>query len=150
MGIHSPNFFKGTMNNSTDGLHKRVRFTLKKEERLCSKKLMDKLFAEGDSFLVHPLKVVCMPASFSGTYPAKAAFAVSKKLFKRAVDRNYIKRLLREAYRLNKQLLLAGENTRQYAVVFIYIGRKMPGYPAIEKSMKRVLSRLSEEPTPNP
>ncbi|MFW6246341.1 MAG: ribonuclease P protein component, partial [Tangfeifania sp.] len=78
------------------------RFTFQKKEKLCSKKQFDKLFADGSSFLVYPLKVVFIETELSGRYPAQAAFTVSKKLFKSAVKRNLLKRRMREAYRLNK------------------------------------------------
>src|SRR5680860_1391084 len=79
-----------------------TKFSFKKEERLCSKKIIDKLFSEGDSFLSFPLKVVFMQTSLSVKYPVQAAFTVGKRNFKSAVQRNLIKRKIRETYRLNK------------------------------------------------
>ena len=93
------------MENPSEQLPEKYSHRFKKEERLCSKKLIEKLFAEGDSFLVFPFKIVFVAVDYQGDYPAKAAFAVSKKLFKKAVHRNLIKRRIREAYRLNKHML---------------------------------------------
>lgn len=121
----------------------KTRFTFKKEERLCSKKQFDKLFAEGHSFLVYPLKVVFIETEFESPFPAKAAFAVSKKLFKRAVKRNLIKRRMREAYRLNKPGFYQACNQKKMALIFIYIGKEIHGSPRIEKAMKTALSRLT-------
>jgi len=119
-----------------------TRFTFRKEERLCSKKLFDKLFAEGSAFLVYPLRVVFIKTDFSGEYPVKAAFTVSKKLFKRAVRRNLIKRRIREAYRLNKHVLYATPNNEKMALCFIYVGKEMIDYPFIEEAMKKALHKL--------
>src|SRR5271170_3084196 len=77
--------------------------TFKKEERLCNKKLIDGLFHSGSSFLCYPFKVSWLVVEEPRIYPAQIVFSVSKKRFKRAVDRNLIKRRMREAYRLNKQ-----------------------------------------------
>src|ERR1700722_14129384 len=78
-------------------------YTLKKEERLCNKKLIDGLFHNGSSFLCYPFKASWMLTDATQQFPAQILFSVSKKRFKRAVDRNLIKRRMREAYRLHKQ-----------------------------------------------
>lgn len=119
------------------------RFYFKKEERLCSKKQFDKLFADGNSFLVYPLKVVFAEVDYAGNIPAKAAFAVSKKLFKRAVKRNYLKRRMREAYRLNKHILYSRCSNKKVAVIFIYVAKEMLDYHQIEKAMKKGIEKLS-------
>ncbi|MGM0621178.1 MAG: ribonuclease P protein component [Bacteroidota bacterium] len=136
-------FFLSLMKNEAAGESQmKTRFTLKKEERLCSKKQFDKLFAEGNTFLVYPLKVVFTETEFDGSYPAKAAFAVSKKLFKRAVKRNLIKRRMREAYRLNKPVFYSQVKQKKAAVIFIYIGKEIIEYQRIEKSMKTALAKI--------
>ena len=76
-------------------------FTLHKEERLCSQKIIGDLFTSGESFLAYPLKVVFLKTDLDSS-PVQAAFTVSKRNFKRAVKRNLLKRRMREAYRLNK------------------------------------------------
>lgn len=125
-------------------------FSFKKAERLCSVKQIEKLFSEGNSFLFYPLKVVYAYFDFPEPYPAKAAFAVSKKRFKNAVRRNLIKRRMREAYRLNKHLLILDENSSKKAVFFIYIGKEILDFQAIEKAMKRSLITLAKTTAPNP
>ena len=125
-------------------------FSFKKAERLCSKKQIEKLFSEGNSFLFYPLKVVYADIDFPEPFPAKTAFTVSKKRFNKAVQRNLIKRRMREAYRLNKHLLILDENSSKKAVFFIYIGKEILDFHTIEKAMKRSLNTLAKVSTPNP
>ena len=124
---------------------KPVSFTFKKEERLCSKKIIDRLFAEGDSFLSFPLKVVFVSAGLNTAFPVQVGFSVGKKNFKRAIKRNRIKRLIREAYRLNKHELYGQLNDQKLAVFFIYIGKEIPKYPSIEKAMKKALLTIPKK-----
>jgi ribonuclease P protein component len=126
------------------------RFSFMKQERLCSKKLIEKLFSEGSSFLIYPLKVVYRESGFSEPVAAKAAFAVSKKLHRKAVNRNLIKRRMREAYRLNKYLLYSDKDIPQVAVIFIYIGKEILDFQYFEKSMLRSLGLLMKKITPSP
>ncbi len=121
-----------------------VSHSLKKTERLCSKKVIDKLFSEGESFLAFPLKVVFKATELPQAVPVQAGFSVSKKIFKRAVKRNRIKRLMREAYRLNKQMLSVTAEKQQMAVFFIFIGKELPSFAQVEKAMKKALSRLAD------
>ncbi|WP_319231144.1 ribonuclease P protein component [Draconibacterium orientale] len=121
-----------------------VAHTLKKAERLCSKKVIDKLFAEGESFLAFPIKVVYKVTELPQPVPVQAGFTVSKKIFKRAVKRNRIKRLMREAYRLNKQMLPLLADEQQMAVFFIFIGKELPTFAQVEKAMKKALYKLAE------
>lgn len=125
-------------------------FSFKKAERLCSKKQIEKLFSEGNSFLFYPLKVVYIDIDFPEPFPAKSAFSVSKKRFKTAVRRNLIKRRMRESYRLNKHLLTLDDNSSKKAVFFIYIGKEILDFHTIEKAMKRSLIALAKTSTPNP
>lgn len=125
-------------------------FRFKKEERLCSKIMIEKLFTEGTSFLVYPFKVVYIEIDFPGKFPAKVAFAVSKKLYKKAVSRNLIKRRTREAYRLNKHLLSSASTSSKKAIIFIYIGKEILQFPSIEKSMIRIMERLRKNSIQNP
>jgi ribonuclease P protein component len=119
-------------------------FTLHKQERLCSQKTIEELFASGESFLAYPLKVVYLPINNSQPYPAQAAFTVSKRNFKRAVKRNLLKRRMREAYRLNKASFYAelGQKERDIALMFVFIGKDIAEYAAIEKSMILALKKL--------
>ena len=129
------------------------RFTFRKKERLCSKKLFDKLFSNGNSFLVYPLKVLFGVTEHPGDYPVQAAFAVSKKIFRKAVVRNLLKRRMREAYRLNKYILYNSTGDRKLVIIFIYIGKEIIGFHQIEKALKRALNKVSDnisKTIPNP
>lgn len=123
-------------------------FKLPKEERLCSRKILGELFISGESLLVYPLKVVFIKSNSSENIQNQAAFAVSKRNFKRAVKRNLIKRRMREAYRLNKHILYGDLEAKklQISAMFIYVGKEVLDYSIIEKSMisafKKVLAKL--------
>ena len=123
-------------------------FKLPKEERLCSRKILGELFISSESFLVYPLKVVFIKSNSSENIQNQAAFAVSKRNFKRAVKRNLIKRRMREAYRLNKHILYGDLEAKklQISAMFIYVGKEVLDYSIIEKSMisafKKVLAKL--------
>lgn len=138
------------MKDPSEEMTKKERFTFNKEERLCSKVTIEKLFTEGSSFLVYPFKVVYINIDNRGKFPAKAAFAVSKKLHKKAVTRNLIKRRTREAFRLNKHRLMRDSDYQQRAIIFIYISKELLQFPVIEKAMIRILEKLKKEPTRNP
>jgi len=78
-------------------------YTFRKEERLCSRKHLDLLFKNGSSFLLYPFRVSYLFIDEPADVPAQVVINVPKKRYKRAVDRNLLKRRIREAYRLNKQ-----------------------------------------------
>ncbi|HVV53798.1 MAG TPA: ribonuclease P protein component [Mucilaginibacter sp.] len=125
-------------------------YTFKKEERLCNKKLIDELFHSGSSFLCYPFKVSWLAVEDEWQYPARLLIAVSKKRFSRAVDRNLIRRRIREAYRLNKQQnLYAGLSEAGKNIVFSigYIGKEIAEYGLIEKKMLKLLKDLSVKAT---
>ena len=95
------------------------KYTYPKQEKLKSRNTIDLMFSEGKSVSKYPLRLVYVPLSQEDNSLIKIGVSVSKKHFKKAVDRNYFKRLLREAYRHNKYLLL--ENTDgHYAFMFMY------------------------------
>lgn len=125
--------------NSTD---KKARFTFKKEERLTSKKVIDKLFSEGDSFLSFPLKIVYFKTELPTKYPVQAAFSVGKRNFKLAVHRNLIKRKIRESYRVRKHELYTSLEDKQLAVFFVFIGKEIPKYEVVEVAMQRGIKKL--------
>jgi ribonuclease P protein component len=126
-------------------------FTFQKGERLCSQKIIGELFTSGESFLAYPLKVVFLNTELPESFPVQAAFTVSKRNFKRAVDRNLLKRRMREAYRLKKTDLYKeiAEKNLQIAIMFVYIGKDIAEYTAIEKSIisafKKLLGKVKKE-----
>jgi ribonuclease P protein component len=96
-----------------------MNFTYPKKERLKSKTTIGLLFTEGKSVSKYPLRLVYRQLDSDSEEKIKIGVSVSKKYFKKAVDRNYFKRVLRETYRLNKQMLW--ENLeRPYALMFFY------------------------------
>ncbi|RYU91460.1 ribonuclease P protein component [Mucilaginibacter terrigena] len=123
-------------------------YTFKKEERLCNKKLIDGLFHNGSSFLCYPFKASWMLADSGQQFPVQIVFSVAKKRYKRAVDRNLVKRRMREAYRLNKQALLydvlngAG---KKLVLSISYIGKEISPYDFFEKKMLKLLTQLAGE-----
>src|SRR6201991_2602888 len=78
-------------------------YTFTKEERLCNKSLIDGLFHNGSSVLCYPFRVSWLVTDTPQSFPAQVLVAVPKKRYKRAVDRNLLKRRIREAYRLHKE-----------------------------------------------
>src|SRR6201991_1931771 len=122
--------------------------TFKKEERLCNKKLIERLFHNGSSFLCYPFKASWLLVDEPLQFPAQILFSVSKKRYKHAVDRNLIKRCMRESYRLHKQqslynLLQSADKTIVLSVG--YIGKEIVPYSVIEKKMLKLLSQLAEQ-----
>ena len=96
-----------------------------KKEKLKSKKVIEQLFDEGQSVSAFPLRLVYLQTTFDDNVIAKTGVSVSKRNFKTAVDRNRIKRLLREVYRLNKAVYF-NNITTQYAFMILYIGKEKP------------------------
>jgi ribonuclease P protein component len=96
-----------------------MNFTYPKNEKLKSKITIGLLFTEGKSVSKYPLRLVYKAGSLNESEKIKMGVSVSKKNFKKAVDRNYFKRVLRETYRLNKHLLI--DNLDQpYSFMFFY------------------------------
>ncbi len=128
------------------------RYTFKKEEKLKSRKTIEQLFKEGRSFSNFPYRVLWR-FNDASPFPLQTGFAVSSKHFKKAVDRNRIKRLMREAYRLQKndlQIQLMKQH-KYLAVFIIYVGNELPEYQFIFDKTGKVLNRLfkiTNEDTP--
>lgn len=120
-----------------------MKQTYNKAEKLKSKILIEQLFTEGKSVSSYPLRLVYLETSFQEDIRLKTGVSVSKRQFKLAVDRNRIKRLLREAYRLNKNTHFNNLST-QYAFMILYFGKEMPDYAFIERKMNRLFSKFSQ------
>lgn len=126
-------------------LQNKIRYTLGKQERLKSRKLIDQLFKEGKFFSVFPIRVVWQyRQSTSGIL--QAGFTVSTKHFKKAVHRNRIKRLMKEAYRLQKNDLQNDVDAvnKQLVIFLMYVGKDIPGYPLITEKINSILKRLQK------
>ena len=120
-------------------------YTFKKEERLCNKRFIDSLFHSGSSFLCYPFKVSWLPAPAGQTVTAQVLFAVAKKRYKHAVDRNLIKRRMREAYRLSKQAYLyqhLQHHNKPILLSVSYIGKQIEDYAMMEKKMQKALIQI--------
>ncbi|MBX0292876.1 ribonuclease P protein component [Hymenobacter sp. HSC-4F20] len=121
-------------------------YSFPKEEHLCRKKLIDELFGRGSSFGLYPLRLVWLPTGASTTAPPQVLVSVSKRNFKRAVDRNYLKRVLREAYRLNKYRLVEAEGGHHLGyLAIIYTGKEKKPFTLVEKKLISGLERLLTE-----
>jgi ribonuclease P protein component len=123
-------------------------FTLGKEERLKSRKQTEQLFSEGKKFTVGQVRVFYLFSKIekASLRPALIGFGTgaSTKNFKKAVDRNRIKRLVREAYRLQKKDLREKlkEKNAQLNVFFIYTGRELPVYKEVYEMTGKCLDKL--------
>ena len=119
-------------------------YNFNKQEKLKSRKLIEKLFAGGKTFLVFPVKVVYMIVDEPMDFPIKIGVSASKKNFKTAVDRNRIKRLLRENYRLNKHPLhdYMTNNGKQVALFFMFIDKTLPENSLLQKKMPLIIDKL--------
>lgn len=134
------------MNNiGENSIGNKPDFSFRKNEKLCSKKVIDRLFAEGKSVFSFPLKFVYLETGLTTETPAQAGFAVSKKNFKRAVQRNLIKRRMREAYRLHKPDFYEALKEKQVAVFFVYTAKEIADYAVIESAIIKGLKKLVRE-----
>ncbi len=111
-----------------------------KKEKLKSKKTIEQLFTEGKSIKKFPVRVMYLPVEEYDL--CKAGFVVPKRNFKRAVDRNRIKRQLKEAYRLHKHLLNNASGSK-FALLFLYLGRKKLPYSTIEEATVTIIKQLA-------
>lgn len=117
-----------------------MKNTFPKSERLCGDQVLDRLYKEGRRFVVWPIRVTYMPITDA---PSEVLVWAPKSLFKRAVDRNRLRRQMREAYRLNKQVLLKA--SKRYYLAFNYIDKEMQSYKLINKSIAKILYRLANK-----
>jgi len=120
-----------------------MTYTFSKSERLKSKKLIEQLFSERHSVSAHPLRLAFIKTKFTEDINFKVGVSVSKRNFKKAVDRNRIKRLLREVFRLNKHSYF-NNSTTQYAFMILYIGADKPNFKGLETKMKLLFEKFDK------
>jgi ribonuclease P protein component len=124
------------------------KFTLGAAERLKSRKTIERLFRDGRHFMLFPFKVYYLFSAVGESIPPlQAGFAAGSRHFKKAVDRNRIKRLTKEAYRLQKdelrQHLLATH--RSLILFFIYTGKDRPAHSLVSEKIGVILQKLIKE-----
>ncbi|MEL6719666.1 MAG: ribonuclease P protein component [Bacteroidota bacterium] len=117
------------------------KYTFSRSERLKSTKIIEQLFKRGNSFAKYPLRLVWIEKERSEA-GIQITFSVPKKKFKKAVDRNRIKRQMREVWRLNKHQLLEQYPEKSYAFMMIYTAKEAFPYLELEKSMKKIIQKF--------
>ena len=117
----------------------KMRNTLGKQERLKSKKLIEKLYAEGDSVKTFPLRLMYVQTAHTSEFPCQVGVSVAKRNYKLAVDRNRLKRLMRETYRLQKQIVYNNLD-EPYVFMISFIGREEIKYENLYLKMEKLLT----------
>ena len=116
-------------------------YTFSKEEHLCSKRLISLLFSKGSSFNLYPLRFIYLSPQDLPPGHTQVLVSVSKRYFKRATDRNRLKRQMREAYRLNKHLLQSYPEQAPRLLGILYIGKEKKSFQSIQKKLISGLER---------
>jgi len=126
-----------------------MNFTYPKNERLKSKTTIGLLFSDGKSVSKYPLRLVYRQEAENSEEQTKIGVSVSKKYFKRAVDRNYFKRVLRETYRLNKHLLLDNLDGN-YSIMLFYQTKDKLSYEEINTKMIQLFEKFTAQINKSP
>lgn len=123
------------------------RQTLRKTEHLYEKKAIETLFEKGKSITNPPIRLLWNVYEGQSETPVKVAFAVPKRNFKRAVDRNLLKRRMREAYRKNKYMIydISEPGIKYYHLMFVYINKNKELYREIESKIVLTLQRIANK-----
>lgn len=118
-----------------------MNFRLQKNERLHSKKLIKELFDKGSSFFLYPFKLIQLEVTIENSGTNQVLFSVSKKKLKRAVDRNLVKRRLKEIYRLNKDICIQQDPSKLIAV--IYVASDILPFNQLEPKLVKLLKKAN-------
>lgn len=122
-------------------------FSYNKFEKLKSRKQIELLFAKGKSISAFPVKVFYLPVDHTPVHPVQVGVGVSARNFKKAVDRNTIKRRMREAYRLHKlplhEHLVAQQ--KSVAVFILWIDKQMPASAVLQDLMPAVIEKIIKQ-----
>lgn len=118
-----------------------MNYSFNKKEKLKSKKLIELLFTQGQSVVAHPLRMVYIKTELDEAIKIKAGVSVSKRHFKKAIDRNRIKRLMREAYRLQKAAYI-NNISESHALIILYIGKDGTDFETISKKMTLLMDKF--------
>ncbi|MCZ4245741.1 ribonuclease P protein component [Pedobacter punctiformis] len=127
-------------------------YTFRKEERLCSRKHLDLLFKNGSSFLLYPFRISYLFIDQPAEVPAQVVINVPKKRYKRAVDRNLLKRRIREVYRLNKQENFYTQLPEDKGLLLFsiqFVGKEKYNYTFLEKKLLATFKRFKTLIQPN-
>jgi ribonuclease P protein component len=116
--------------------------TFSKSERLCSKVLIERLFEKGKSFNSTPFRVIWMEIAES-TAPVKIVISVPKRIFKKAVDRNKVKRQIREVYRKEKQKTYEVLGDKKILLMFVYTAKTKLEFKELEMKIIETMQRLN-------
>ena len=121
-------------------------FRLTKEERVSGERRIETLFTRGRSFMAYPFRVVYLQTAHPQTMPLSVLISIPKKRLKAAVDRNRMKRVFREAYRLNKHLLTEAVPplSGHMEVAFIYVKEELCDFATVEKGVRKALRELTQ------
>lgn len=121
-----------------------MKYTLGKQERLKRRKLIEKLYTEGKSVKSFPLRMMYLQTQHTSDFPCQVGVSVPKRNFKLAVSRNRIKRLLRESYRLQKEIVY-NNLEEPYVFMISYIGKEEPVYEEVFLKMQKLLNLFVEK-----
>lgn len=123
------------------------RFSFSKKEHLCGEIRINNLFTQGYAFIAYPIRVVYLIEEKNDKIPVRVLVSVPKKKFKKAVMRNRLKRMMREAYRLNKIPLvyLLIQKNLNIDIAFNYVSDEAANFELIEKKMIFALNKISEK-----
>jgi len=133
-------------------INQKYMYTFRKEERLCSRKHLDLLFKNGSSFLLYPFRIAYLFVDAPVDVQVQVVINVPKRRYKRAVDRNLLKRRIREAYRLNKQdkLYMPLPTDRGLLLFSIqFVGKNKYEFAFIEKKLNASFKRFQNLIQPN-